>query len=161
MHCFLWSLVASSQIVFSSRKITAVQIFYYEFFKNYPRRGVFRNVNLSNLKNVLQRHLRIGRAGDCHLRIPEGTILKMFQLSANHGGAIVHSMYLPVCPIRLWIRHCCKIFSFREIFCWHRQIEKMQDFSNIYHQIIDVLLLIRSHKSKAQAMARAMCVEYR
>ena len=34
---------------------------------------VFRNVNLSNLKNVLQRNLRIGRAKDCHFRVPGGT----------------------------------------------------------------------------------------
>ena len=39
-----------------------------EFFKNHPRKGVFRNVNLINLENVLQRNLKTGRARECIFR---------------------------------------------------------------------------------------------
>ena len=35
------------------------------FFKNHPWRGLFCNVNLSNLENVLQRNLRTSRACEC------------------------------------------------------------------------------------------------
>ena len=30
----------------------------YEFLKSHPRGGLFRNANLSNLENVLQRNLK-------------------------------------------------------------------------------------------------------
>ena len=35
----------------------------------------------------------------------EVQILKTSPLSANHGGGFVGSMYVPVCPKRLWIHH--------------------------------------------------------
>ena len=50
----------------SSHKFIAIQIFYlnniwmYEFFRNRPQKVLFRNVNLSNLKNILQKKLRTG-----------------------------------------------------------------------------------------------------
>ena len=65
----------------------------YEFFKNHARRGVFGNVNSSNLENVLQRHVTTDKAGEC-----------IFQTSAtkwrasHDGGTSVGSMYVPVCP---------------------------------------------------------------
>ena len=45
---------------------TSFYIWIYEFFKNHPRKRVFRNVSLSNLENVLQRNLRTNRARECH-----------------------------------------------------------------------------------------------
>ena len=42
----------------------------YEFFKNHLRRGVFRNANLSNLENVLQRNLRTGRGREFSCQVP-------------------------------------------------------------------------------------------
>ena len=39
----------------------------YEFFKNHPQKIIFRDVNLSNLENVLQRNLRADSQG-VHLR---------------------------------------------------------------------------------------------
>ena len=57
---------------------------------------MFRNVNLSNLKNILQRtDLARYRAFLGHL---EAQILKTFPLSINHGGAFVGSMYALFCP---------------------------------------------------------------
>ena len=50
----------------------------YEFFINHPRREVFRNVNLSNLENVLQRHLKTDRAGQCIFRASGGTNFETF-----------------------------------------------------------------------------------
>ena len=32
----------------------------YEFFRNRPQKVLFRNVNLSNLKNILEKKLRTG-----------------------------------------------------------------------------------------------------
>ena len=82
----------------------------YEFFKNHPRRGVFRNVNLSNLENVLQRNLRTERAGSAFLEHLEAQIWKVFLLSANLGGSFVSSIYVSLCPKKLWIRQWpCKL----------------------------------------------------
>ena len=36
----------------------------------------------------------------------QAIILKRFSLCANHGVALVDSMYVPVCPKISWIRHC-------------------------------------------------------
>ena len=36
----------------------------------------------------------------------QAIILKRFSLCANHGVALVDSMYVPVCPKTPWIRHC-------------------------------------------------------
>ena len=43
------------------------------FFKNHPRKTVFHNVTLSNLENVLQRHLRTDRARECIFTVTGGT----------------------------------------------------------------------------------------
>ena len=63
----------------SSHKFIDIQIFYlnniwisYEFFKNHSGKGMFRNVNISNLENVLQRNLRKNRAGKCIFRACRG-----------------------------------------------------------------------------------------
>ena len=32
--------------------------------------------------------------------------MKIFSLPANYSGVFVGSMYVPVCPKELWIRHC-------------------------------------------------------
>ena len=50
----------------------------YEFFKNHPRRGVFRNVNLSNLENVLQKNRRTDLAEECIFRASGGTNFENF-----------------------------------------------------------------------------------
>ena len=63
---------------------------------------VFRNVNLSNLENALQRNLRTDRTGGkAFLEHLEAQMFKIFRLSANHGDTFVGSMYVPVCPKKL------------------------------------------------------------
>ena len=64
---------------------------------------MFRNVNLSNLENVLQRNLRLDRARQCNFRA-SGCVKCLTQ--HKPGGTLVDSMYVPVCPKKLWIRHC-------------------------------------------------------
>ena len=71
--------------------------------KNYPQIKVFRNVNLSNLENVLQRNLRADRARECIFRASGGA---NFLAQHRPGGTLVGLMYVPVCPKKLWIRHC-------------------------------------------------------
>ena len=41
----------------------------------------------------------------CSFRASEGTNFENFLLAANDVGAIMGSMYVPVCPKKLWI--CC------------------------------------------------------
>ena len=62
---------------------------------------VFRNVNLSNLENALQRNLRTEDRGKAFLEHLEAQMFKIFRLSANHGDTFVGSMYVPVCPKKL------------------------------------------------------------
>ena len=66
---------------------------------------MFRNINLSNLENVLQRNLRADGARECVFTAIGGTILKIYLLGGNHGGAFVDSIYVPVCPKKFGIRH--------------------------------------------------------
>ena len=66
---------------------------------------MFRNINLSNLEYVLQRNLRADRARECVFTAIGGTILKIYLLGGNHGGAFVDSIYVPVCPKKFGIRH--------------------------------------------------------
>ena len=66
---------------------------------------MFRNINLSDLENILQRNLRADRARKWIFRAFGGTVLKIFLLCANHDGAFAGSMYVPVCPEKLWIHH--------------------------------------------------------
>ena len=71
---------------------------------NCPQRRVLRNVKLSNLENVLQRNLRTDRARECIFRTSGGAqILKTYPVDVNHGGVVVGSMYVMVCPKRLCI----------------------------------------------------------
>ena len=72
------------------------------FFKTHPRREVFRNVNLSNLENVLQRNLRKDRTGECIFRASGGTNSETFSAQRHFVG----SMYVPVCPKNPWVPHC-------------------------------------------------------
>ena len=62
----------------------------YEFSKNYPRIGVFRNVKLSNLGNVLQRNLTKDRAGSAFLEHLEAQI---FRPGTNHGSALLKILF--------------------------------------------------------------------
>ena len=71
---------------------------------------MLRNVNLSNLENVLQKIPRTDWVGEYIFRASGGTIFFLIlPLSANHGGAHVGLMYIAVCPNKLWIRHCSPI----------------------------------------------------
>ena len=56
---------------------------------------VFRNVNLNNLENVLQRNLRTDRARECIFRAPGGA---NFLAQHKPGSTVVGLMYVPVCP---------------------------------------------------------------
>ena len=66
---------------------------------------MFRYVNLSNLENVLQRDLRTDRVRQCILTTSGGA---NFLAQHKPGGTLVDSMYVPVCPKKLWIRYCRK-----------------------------------------------------
>ena len=84
----------------SSHKLIAIQNFYLnEFFKNHPRKRLFRNESLCNLENVLQRNLRTDRAREYIFRVSGGINFENFSLSANHGGAFMGSLCVPVCSI--------------------------------------------------------------
>ena len=48
---------------------------------------MFHNANLNNLGNILQRNLRAERARECIFKAFGGTILKVYPLGSNHGGA--------------------------------------------------------------------------
>ena len=116
LHCFLWFclyyLLHLFRLFRNSHKFTAIQICYlntiqiHEFLKNHLWKGMFCNVKLSNLTNVLQSCLRTGSPRECIFRVSGEQILKTFPLSNNYGGTFVGSMYVPVCQKKLWIRHC-------------------------------------------------------
>ena len=81
--------------------------------KNYPQIKAFCNVNLSNLENVLQRNLRTDRAWECIFRGSGGA---NFLAQHKPGGTLVGSMYVLLCPRKLWISHCRrKLTRIREI----------------------------------------------
>ena len=65
---------------------------------------MFRDINLSNLENVLERNLRADRIWECIFRAFGDTILKMCTLGGNHDGAFVDAIHVPVCLKNLWIR---------------------------------------------------------
>ena len=50
----------------------------YGFFKNHPQKRVFRNLNLRNLKNDLQRNPRTVGARECIFRASGGTDFENF-----------------------------------------------------------------------------------
>ena len=54
------------------------------------------------MENVLQRNIRTGSAGECIFRAFGVT---NFSVGTNHGGALVGSIYVPVFPKKLCIRH--------------------------------------------------------
>ena len=62
---------------------------------------MFCNVNLSNVENVLQRNLRTDR--ECIFGASGGA---NFLAERKPGGTLVDSKDVPVCPKKLWIRHC-------------------------------------------------------
>ena len=57
------------------------------FFQSHPRRGVFRNVDVSNLKNI-----RTDRTGECIFRAFGGKYLQNFPLA-------------PIMMASLWVRY--------------------------------------------------------
>ena len=70
----------------------------------------FYNVNLSNLENVLQRNIRTEPGGTV-LEYLGAQILKIsffreISWFTNHGGTLVGSMCIPVCPKKPWICYC-------------------------------------------------------
>ena len=77
----------------------------YEFFRNDPQRGIFLNVNLSNLENILLKNLITDRARECIFRASGGTDFEIFS-TQHHGGTFVGLMYVQVCPKKLWTSHC-------------------------------------------------------
>ena len=94
-----------------SHKFRAIQILYlntilkYGFLKNHLQRGVFCNVNLSNLENVLQKNLRPDRVGECIFRAFGGRNFEFFFCSVSTMVAHFGYDVVPVCPKKLWIRH--------------------------------------------------------
>ena len=63
------------------------------------------------MENVLQKNLRKAESGSAFLEYLEAQILKIYSFGANHGNAIVGSMFAPVCPKKLWIRRCYRTWS--------------------------------------------------
>ena len=59
----------------------------------------------NNLHNRQERNPSTERASKYFLEHLEAQILKIFLLAANHGGVFIDSMYVPVCPKKLWICH--------------------------------------------------------
>ena len=71
---------------------------------------MFRNVNLSNLKKVLQRNLKTESARECIFRASGGTnfgnvTIRLYIMYVYIRYGCMY-MYVPVCPKKLWIRHC-------------------------------------------------------
>ena len=61
---------------------------------------MFCNVNWKcNLENVLERNLRTDRARQCIFGASGGA---NFLAQRKPGGTLVDSMYVPVCPKKLW-----------------------------------------------------------
>ena len=97
---FVWFLMHYLQHFFSSDRFAALVslepyifcFWIYEFFKNHPWGWALRNVNSSNLEDVLQRNLRADRTTECIFKAFGGTISKMYPLGANHVGAFVNSL---------------------------------------------------------------------
>ena len=72
----------------------------HEFHKKHPRRRVFRNVNLSNLGNILQRNLRTDRTGECIFRASIAANFEHFSTQRLCEFHVCTSL-----PKKLWIRH--------------------------------------------------------
>ena len=80
LYCFVWFLLyhllhLSAQIALELSQVYSHTIFFVLniwIFKNYPQKIVSCNVNLSNLGNVLQRHLRANRTRECIFRASGG-----------------------------------------------------------------------------------------
>ena len=49
--------------------------------------------------------------GSAFLEHREAHILKNFLLGTNHGSTFMGSLYVPVCPKKLWLRHCTFFMS--------------------------------------------------
>ena len=86
LHYFLWFLLYYLLHLLRSDHFAAPAcwlpykffIWINEFFTNHPRKRIFRNVNLSNLENVLQRNLRTDRAREYIFRISVSTNFENF-----------------------------------------------------------------------------------
>ena len=108
----LYSLMYLLRTLCRSHKFIATQIFYlnticiYEFFKNHPRKGVFHNVNLSYLVNVLQRNLSTRRAGECIFRPSGGTNYENFPVQRQPWWRLPEFDLCNDLPKKLWIHHC-------------------------------------------------------
>ena len=90
----------------SSHKFIAIKIFYLSiwvlfFFVLF----LFGNVT-EVIKNFLRRIYEQTGPGSAFVEHLEAQILKMYPLDANHGGAFVDSIYVPVCQKKSWTRHC-------------------------------------------------------
>ena len=77
---------------------------------NHPQRGVFHNVSLSNMENILRRNLRMDRARECIFRESGGTRFEKFSTQRQpwwcpHGFDVCTSL-----PKKLWICHCLCLF---------------------------------------------------
>ena len=108
LDCFVRFYLYHLLHLFSSHKFMAIQFFFswiYEFCKNHWQRRLSHNVNLSNLKNVLQQNLRTDRSKEYIFRAFEGTNFEKLCAHHNHNGTNVGSMYVPVCPKKVWYIH--------------------------------------------------------
>ena len=98
-------------------------------------------VALRNLGNVFQI-----KPWSAFLDYLEAQILKNLLLGANHGGTFVGSMYVPVCPPKIWICHCMRQSTqYNSILCLPQQFTskselKIPSMKNLIHNWADLKL---------------------
>ena len=113
LHCFIQFLLCYFLHLFGSDCFAALtslepyKLLIFEFFKNQPQRA-FRNINLSNLENVL-RVLRADRTRKCIIRATGDTCFENLIAQCQPSR---HSCWLKLyaCPKQPWIHHCLKLY---------------------------------------------------
>ena len=68
---------------------------------------MFRDVNLSNLENILQRNARTDRARECILRVSGGTNFENFSSQCQPWRHLLRFNVCTALHKKLWIRHLC------------------------------------------------------
>ena len=102
----------------------------------------------NNLHNRQERNLSTERASKCFLEHLEAQILKIFLLAANHGGVFIDSMYVPVCPKKLWICHWCGIYPVMHFGGSQEVPEKNSFYSIFLTSTFNVILTTLIHNVK-------------
>ena len=86
---------------------------------------MFRNINLSNLENVLQRNLRTDEVKACIFRASGGTNLGKLPVQRQPWPHLRGFHILQVCPKRPWMHHCY-VYLFPIPVCY--KIDSIKEF---------------------------------